>query len=292
VKRALPFLFLLLLTFSILFTLGARFPLSADNPNPTPSFSVPRLFDSSGDGSNMSDPLLIETDVFQAYEFSQEETYLTFYVKANEIYFIFLDSFWWSAELYDNAGYTILLGTPYTVPGGTIFQKYLFFSPNRTGLYYLKLYKSPVTSTITLAILTVDPYTLNTSEIVTVGYGFHPIQIFQCDLAAGNYTASYDALYARITRGGNYVVLPNKYGTFPTDLFPLANGSYGIVLEESCEFCLTYYVPQNATPPPEDPPGENDTNTSTTGSFFDGITPVFGVGVLIGILVLYKLKKK
>ena len=240
----------------------------------------------------MSDPLVFETDVVQEYTFTQDETYLTFQACANEIYFIYLSSVWWNAELFDNAGYTILLGIPSTVPGGSIFQQYLFFSPNRTGAYYLKLYKSPVTSTITLAVLTAEIYTCNTSEIVTVGYGFHPIQVFQCNLSAGIYAATCDALYARITRGANYVVLPSQYGTFPEERFTLENGSYGIILEASCVFCLTYYVPPNATPPPEDPSGENDTNTSTTGSIFDGITPIFGVGVLIGILVLYKLKKK
>ncbi|MFX1293379.1 MAG: hypothetical protein ACFFD2_00775 [Promethearchaeota archaeon] len=254
-------------------------------------------------GNNSSNPFPINVDTYYGDTWGEyfdlyDVRYLTFNVQKDEIYFIYLDSeMWWDLELYDDSNYTILLGTPYPVAIGGMFDEYLLFSPNRSDTYYLRLIQtSGFNFGIELAVLTANLYSINTSKLIIIGESYNPIQIFQVDLEAGNYSASYDALYAVIERGSNYVVFEEAYRKFPTEgTFSLDAGSYGIIFEESCEFTLTYYPLLNETPPdnpPNEPPPKNDTDTEGIGSFLDRITPLFGIGVIIGILVVYKVKKK
>jgi hypothetical protein len=94
-----------------------------------------------GDGSDPADPLPIALDTYYGdgwkdYFTSHDTRYLVFPVQANELYFIYFDDpMWWDLELYFDPGFSYLLGTPYKVPEGGIFNEYLFFSPNHTGSY-------------------------------------------------------------------------------------------------------------------------------------------------------------
>ncbi len=257
-------------------------------------------FTIQGWGNDPSDPYWIETDIYYGADWGSffgtyEIRYIAFSAVENEIYFIYIDpAIWWDLELYDDPNFTILLGTPYSVSLGQVFREYLFFSPNRTGTYYLKLYQTTSITDLSLAVLTAKPYSLNTSKIVTIGEQYQPIQVFQIDVDEGNFSVTHDTLYATITRGWNYVVLEDAYNKFPLDcVFTLETGSYGILIEESCEFMLTSYPPTNGTSQSElpDTPPDNATDPVGSTSFLDDVSPIFGIGVLIGILVVYKVKK-
>ncbi len=252
-----------------------------------------------GWGDNPADPFHVSLDYFYTNwsdYFSEYETrYIAFDLQAYEIYFILLDpaSFWY-LELYDDSEFSILLGTPYYVYYGKVFHEYLFFSPNRTGTYYIKLQRETPFLDLTFAVLTADSYSFNTSRVVIIGRDTHPIQIFQFDTPGGNFSSSTAALYAYIERGWNYVVFPEAYNQFPTEgTFPLGSGSYGVVIEESCEFLLTSYPPRNSSQedPASDPPENSTEDDMNISSILDNVTPVFGIGILVGILVIYKMKK-
>ncbi len=254
---------------------------------------------SDGYGDIPENPYKLDLDTYYGENWTDfwldyDIRYLSVRLEADEIYFIFLEScIYWDLELYFDPLYTQLLGTPYTVFGHA-FREYLTFSPNTTGYYYIKLYQSSGFTSLRLAVLQAEQYTINTTEIVLISDPTIPIRIFQVDILEGEYRCSHDPLYAELDRGWNYVVLPPSYDTFHKDLrFDMQAGSLAIIIEESCLFTLTGYLPPNETPP-EDPP--NGTGNDPTGLFpndlLSNLTPVFGVGVLLGLLVLYKIKKK
>jgi len=256
-----------------------------------------------GDGSLYTDPFYVEINTYYGFDeweqyFNITDTrYITFDVQQNEVFYVYIDpSSYWDLELFGDSNYTTLLGTPCSSPLGSPFRKHLFFSPNRTGGYFIRLYhQNSFSQTLTFAILNPDHYQINSSQIIIIGIGYHPIHVLQADLEAGNYSCSVSAVYAKMDRGWNYAAFPEHYGTFPSgDIFYLEAGTYGIIIEESCIFNLSYYPPKNETNPegPSPDPDNSTDNNSDGGSLLDGVTPVFAVGVLLGILVLFLTKKK
>jgi len=41
-----------------------------------------------------------------------------------------------------------------------------------------------------------------------------------------------------------------------------------------------------------EPPDVDSMETDEPGSFFDNVTPIFGIGIFVGAIVLFKIKKK
>lgn len=244
----------------------------------------------AGDWSNIQDPFHLDLNTYYTLPSDSAICYATFSVRAREIYFIYLSSpLFWDSELYNNSDYTGLLGTPYSLPYSMVY--YMIFSPNHTGNYYLKLYSTYGIGK--LAVLTALSYTINTSRLIIISSETHPLELLQIELLQGNYSASSKATYAKVERGWNYVVLPEMYGVFDSKVIPLTNGSYLIIIEESSNFCLTGYVPslRNETPALSPLPA-NNSDTGQGNSILNGVTPLFGVGVIVGLYVLYKFKKK
>ena len=257
--------------------------------------------ETQGYGDIISDPYRLDLDTYYGENWTDfwvdnDIRYLSVLLETNEIYYIYYESaMFWDLELYYDPLYEYLLGTPYTVPGGKILREYLTFSPNSSGYYYIKLYQSGGINTLRIAVLQAEEYTINTTELVLISDPTHPIHVFQADLPEGNYTCSHDTLYAKVERGWNYAVLDVSYGTLPdNDLFIIQNGSYALIIEESCQFTLTCYLPANESPPeePPDDPGDNSTDDVSNTGVFDNMTPIFGVGVILGILVICKIKSK
>lgn len=280
------------------FFLILLFPLT-QRPNMV-SIEINLSIETSGDGSDPAYPYKLQLNTYYGENWTEywvdyDIRYLTIRLFADEIYYIYHESsLFWDIELYNDPLYLYLLGTPYTVPGGKIMRKYLTFSPNRTDYYYIKLYQSSSPSNVRLGVLQAEQYTVNISELVLISDPTYPIHIFQADLPEGNYTCSHESLYAKVERGWNYVVLDVSYGTFPeNELFNLQAGSYTIIIEESCIFTLTYFAPPDTTPPEEPGNGTDNNQTDTSiDSLFINMTPIFGIGAILGILVLYKVKKK
>jgi hypothetical protein len=243
----------------------------------------------------MSNPYHLNLDVYYTLDGYYDVCYAAFPAVAKNIYFLSLGSYiFWDLELYNNSAYSTLLGTPYSLPYpmGNLMEKYALFSPNQTKLYYLKLYCSSGFDG-KLAVLTAAPYTVNTSQLIVISEESNPIAVLQVDLIQGNYSTSGSTLYARIERGWNYVLLPENYGTLSSRATYLPNGSYSLIIEASCNFRLSGYVflKGNQTPPPPPPP-DNRTDTNQGNPILNGVTPLFGIGVLVGLCALYKFKKK
>ena len=249
---------------------------------------------SCGKGTNMSDPYLLEVDTYygnnewERYFNDYDYRYLSFEAEENEIYYVYADpGLWWDAELFDDPEFSVLLGTLHSVG----FDKRLFFSPNRTGTYYMCIYYNIPIGDFTFAVLTPEHYIINSSALVIIGVEYQPIHLFQVDLEAGEYTCTYGADYAKIERGWNYAAFPEAYGSFPEGAtFTLEEGTYGIIIEESCTFCLTYYPPRNDTPP--DDPGDNSTDSGGFDSIFDDFSPAFIGVAVVGLLLFCCWRKK
>lgn len=247
------------------------------------------LIPQTGSWGNSSTPYQLALDTYYVLPSGYDRCFATFFVQAEDLYYVYLDSLiFWDAELYNDSAYTTLLGTFYSV---SMLSEYLIFSPGHSGWYYLILYSNHFEGK--LAVHTAAPYTVNTTEFVVISPEAHPVQFFGVDLIQGNYSTAKETLYARIERGWDYVLLAEMYGTLGPTATCLENGTYGIIIEESCNFCLTGYqfFPKNETVP-DDPGHENKTDTTGASSILDGITPLFGIGVLVGLCVLYKFKKK
>ncbi|MHA1130406.1 MAG: hypothetical protein ACTSQI_15130 [Candidatus Helarchaeota archaeon] len=287
-KRILFLIFIIGLLSLLSLTQRGQFNTPIDNT------TIP--FQTCEIGSTPENPRHLELNKYyedwSSYFANYDIMYMDMNLTANEIYFIFHEpTIWYSIELYDDPNFTIFLGTAYSVPAGQIMREYLLFSPNRTGLYYLKMYCSSSIATPRLAILVSVPYIINTTELVLISQETRPICIYQADLLEGEYKSSQGVLYAPVQKGWNYVILECAYGTTPTEEpFNLVNGSYAFIIEESCQFQITYFPKQNETLPEEPPENTTDTG-SDPDSFLNGVTPIFGVGVIIGVLVLFKLKK-
>ena len=258
--------------------------------NETALASTPLDSQGAGDWENSTDPFHLDLNAYYTLPSGRDISYATFSVMARGIYFIYLGSpMFWTSELYNNSDYTLLLGIPYSPPYS--MSKYMIFSPNHTGNYYLKLYSDYFSGEI--AILTAIPYIVNTSRLLIISPETNPVEVLQVELLEGNYSAPSFTIYTKVDRGWNYVVLPEMYGTFGSELTHLTNGSYSLIIDESCNFRLTGYLPsiRNETPPPPPPP-DNGTDTNQGNPILNGITPLFGIGVLVGLCALYKFKKR
>jgi len=245
----------------------------------------------TGNWENESAPFILSLDTYYTLPSIYDFCFATFLAQAGDLYYISLRSLiFWDAELYNDSAYAVLLGTFYTVSSSP-FSEYLIFSPGHSGWYYLILYCNGFAGK--LAILNATPYSANTTQLVVISPETNPVEFFGVDLMQGNYSSAQETLYMRIERGWDYVILPEMYSQFGSTSTYLENGTYGIVIEESCNFCLTGYLyfQENETIP-DDPDDENKTDTGENGSILDGITPLFGVGVLVGLCALYKFKKK
>jgi len=259
--------------------------------------TVPDDVTQMGNWENSSDPFVVTLDTYYTIP-HRDLLFAAFYAQAGAIYYIYLDGVPnWDAELYNDSAYTTNLGPFYRLPlimgSPYINHYYMIFSPRHSGWYYLLLYCEIPLIDGSLAILNAIPYTVNTTQLVVISPRTCPVQFFNVDLVQGNYSATREELYVRVERGGDYVLLPEMYGTLGSISTYLENGTYGFIFQESRNFCLTGYplFPKNETIP-VDPVNENKTDTGQPDSIWDGITPLFGIGVLVGLCVLYKFKKK
>jgi len=248
----------------------------------------------AGDWGSMVDPNPLNVDTYYTLPTNYDLCYATFHANAGDIYYMYLASLmFWDAELYNDSAYSVLLGTFYSVSSqlpASPFAKYLIFSPAHSGWYYLILYSHGFNGK--LAILNATSYHVNSTQLVVISSETCPVKFFDVNLIQGNYSTNRDTLYVKVDRRWNYVILPDLYGALGSGSIYLENGSYGIMIEDSCNFCLTGYLyfPRNETIP--DDPDDNKTDTRQPSSIFDGITPLFGIGVLVGLCALYKFKKK
>ena len=245
--------------------------------------------------SNITNPYALNMNTYYTLPALYGICYATFLVDAGEMYYVYLESpMFWDAELYNDSAYNFLLGTFYSVSTQlpiSPFAKFMVFSPAHSGWYYLILYSNGFSGK--LAILNASSYQVNSTQLVIISPETCPVKFFGVDLIQGNYSANRDTLYVKVERGWDYVILPESYGGLGSESIYLENGSYGIIIEESCNFCITgtLHFPQNNTIP-DDPGDGNKTDIVQGGSIFDGITPLFGIGVLVGLCALYKFRKK
>lgn len=261
-----------------------------------------------GDGSTPEDPLNITVDQYygnswvhnwSTYFETYSVRYLQIHLVENEIYFLYLkDAYlYWDIELYNDSLYTELLGVPYAVTGCSIWRRYMTFSPNRTGYYYLIFYKDGLQTNPSFIVLQAKPYIINTSKVVLISPPTIPVRVFHIDLLEGNYTCNQEVLYAVKERGWNYVVMSDDYGFFPkNNLFNMPACTLTLIFEDACEFELTYYLPVNEDPPDNETSPDNSTDNPTNpdgfGGLLSGMTPIFGVGLMVGILAICLMKKK
>ena len=277
-------LFLMLLGLSLT-------PFIQTNPVPwiSDSPSDPKLTH-AGEWGSRADPYPLNVDTYYTLPNSHDRCYTTFYATVANQYYVYLNSLtFWNAELFNDSAYSVPLGTFYSVPS---HSEYMVFSPDHSGWYYLIL--SSYGFDGKLSILKATDYQVNSTRIVVIGPDSCPVKFLGVDLIQGNYTTSQETLYVKIARGWNYVILDEQYGELGPASIYLENGSYGIIIEKSCNFCLKGYLsfPKNETIPPED--NKTDTDTGQTDSIFGGLnlTPLFGIGILVGLCVLYKFRKK
>lgn len=249
----------------------------------------------AGDGTSPESPLAIELN--QVYS-TWDDTYYSFNVIINTTYYLYYDhQMFWTPILFDDPSFTPahLLGEAYTVSGSDPFQRYLIFSPNRTGTYYLQMVEEIDLSTVNFAVLTPEVYTINTSRLIIIAEQITPVKLLGINLESGNYSCSMEVLYAQISLGLNYVIFPEAYDILPKTVISYITAGYFLfIIEESCTFQLISYPRINTTTvivPPIDPPHDNTTDTESN-SLFGEITPIMAVGAMIGVLFVCKMKKK
>jgi len=246
--------------------------------------------------NNSNDPYVLTLNTY--YEIPNDDlSFATFHAQTGDIYYVYLKYVpSWDAELYNDSAYQHLLGTFYSIPLPIQYPlysgSYMIFSPAHSGWYYLLLYCDFPWGDGRIAILNATPYIVNTTRLIAISPETCPVQFLSVDLTQGNYTTLRDRLYVRIERGWGYVILPEMYGILGPAPTYLEDGTYGLIFEESCNFCLTGFCsfPRNKTN--SNNPGDNNTDGRAGSSILNGITPLFGIGILVGLFVLYKFKKK
>ncbi|MHA1266180.1 MAG: hypothetical protein ACTSRS_13185 [Candidatus Helarchaeota archaeon] len=277
--------------FLILFFIGVFFGLGIMRCGTIDLLALEVPLEVQGDGHDPSDPLTIYVDTYygldwQDYFSTYDFRYLQVYLNANAIYFVFHEStFLWDVGLFNDSSYSVLLGVPISVPEGQFSREYLTFSPNRTGFYYIKLYKENIFTSLNFAVLSATSYTLNTSHYIVIHDSIQPIYTFQTNISSGTYSCSYPTLAVKVSLGQNYGVSSSSYQKFPQDTpFQLEAGQYLLLIEETCEFSLTLISSKNQT--------ESAPFQDSRFDFFGEFSPIFAIGILIGIYVLYTFHKK
>jgi hypothetical protein len=241
---------------------------------------------------NSSNPYILAVNTLYTVP-NNDLSFTAFWALAGGVYYIYLDyaGYMWNAELYNDSAHTELLGTFYQLPFELGMGYYMMFSPGHTGWYYLLLYCGIINGKV--AIFNATSYTINTTRLLVTSPETCPALTLYSDLVQGNYCTAQDRLYVRVERGWDYVFLSEMYGEVGPNLIYLENGTYVFIFQESCNFRLTgyHFFPKNETVP-GDPNEGNKTDDGQPGSIWDGITPMFGIGVLVGLCTLYKFKKK
>lgn len=252
----------------------------------------PPLTVQEGNWESNSTPYIVTLNTYYSVP-KNDLSFATFLAQAGDIYYVYLENIpFWTAELYNNSAYTCMLGTFYQAPY-PLNTCHLIFSPGRSGWYYLLIYCKSQLFSSKLAILNATPYTVNTTQLIIISEETCPVRFLSADLVQGNYSTTQDQLYARIERGCDYVIFSEMYNELGPALTSLENDTYGFIFTRSCNFQLTGYrsFPKNETIP-DDPGNATETDPGQPSSIFDGITPLFGIGVLVGLCALYKFKKK